>query len=85
VQERAGGVLSHETELAADLASLDEGVGMVAGEDLIGSGNDAGDECACDRCMRPAGKERLSKTGPCFRKGKAGHETQPEDRRDAPA
>ncbi len=49
-EERPGGVLSDEEELATDLAPVDEEVGVVAGESLIVSGDDPGDECTCGCC-----------------------------------
>ena len=49
-EERPGGVLSDEEELATDLAPVDEQVGVVAGEGLIVSGDDPGDECTCGCC-----------------------------------
>ena len=51
-EERAGGVLSDQVERASDLAPVDEEVRVLAGEDLVVGGDDAGDECACDRCTR---------------------------------
>ena len=49
-EERPGGVLSDEKELAADLTPADEQVGVVAGEGLVVSGDDPGDECTCGCC-----------------------------------
>ena len=49
-EERPGGVLSDEEELATDLTPVDEQVGVVAGESLIVSGDDPGDECTCGCC-----------------------------------
>ena len=49
-EERPGGVLSDEKGLAADLTPVDEQVGVVAGEGLIVSGDDPGDECTCGCC-----------------------------------